>query len=192
MTDNGILTRLGRGLFSMMFLTGTFLFGGGCASGPKIPPPPTVLHVDLERYAGHWYELARYPNRFQMDCVGVTADYSPREDGKIDVLNMCWRGSFDGKKARARGVAKVVDKESNAKLKVTFFWPFYGDYWIIMLDPEYSWAVVSHPSREYLWILCRTKAMDEPTYAGILDQLQQWGFDTSKLIRTEHAGKVAY
>src|SRR5579871_1687307 len=112
---------------------------------PEHAAVKTVAHVDLERYVGKWYEVARYPNRFERDCArNVTAEYAKRADGDISVLNECVKA--DGGVKRSQGRAKVVDKTSNAKLKVTFFWPFYGDYWVIDLGEHYEYAVVSEPS----------------------------------------------
>ena len=143
----------------------------------------TVPKVEVQRYLGRWYEIARYPNRFQKDCAsGVTADYSLRSDGKITVLNQCKKA--DGKNKTAKGKAKIVDKSTNAKLKVTFFWPFYGDYWIIDLGERYDYAVVSEPSRKYLWILSRTPTLSDSTYEAILRRIRTNGFDPSRLMRT--------
>lgn len=148
------------------------------------PPLDVVPFVDINRYAGQWYEISRYPHRFQEGCVGSRATYTLRNDGKIAVLNECFEGSFTGKLRNAKGTAKVVDTESNAKLKVSFFWPFYGDYWIIDLGKEYEYAVVGHPDRTYLWILSRKKKMDETVYQDILARLTAQGYDTAKLILT--------
>ncbi|GAB4314628.1 MAG: lipocalin family protein [Candidatus Sumerlaeia bacterium] len=164
----------------------------GCARGPGLPPPPVELYVDLDRYAGHWYEIARYPNRFERGCVGVTADYTLREDGRLTVVNQCWKGSFSGKRRRVRGLARVVDTESNSRLKVSFFRPFWGDYWIVMLDPDYQWAVVSDPNRKYLWILSRHKTMDDALFARITTQLRQWSFEPARLERTAHTFELIY
>jgi apolipoprotein D and lipocalin family protein len=144
-------------------------------------PLRTVARVDLSRYIGTWYEIASFPQRFQKGCTASMAVYSIREDGQIEVLNRCHRDSLGGRETIARGRARVIDRDSNAKLKVTFFWPFWGDYWIIDLDPEYRWAVVGHPSRKYLWILCRTRAMDPLVYSGILERLSGQGYDVGKL-----------
>ena len=144
-----------------------------------------IPFVDLTRYSGVWYEISRYPNSFQEGCVGSRATYTLREDGKIGVLNECLEGSFSGRHRNAKGTAKVVDTKSNARLKVSFFWPFYGDYWIIDLGREYEYAVVGHPERTYLWILSRTKKMDEKLYGEILGRLEAKGYDTAKLIKTE-------
>jgi apolipoprotein D and lipocalin family protein len=144
----------------------------------------TVAHVDLEQYIGKWYEVARYPNRFERECArDVTAEYAERPGGEISVVNQCVKA--DGGMKRSEGRAKVVDKASNAKLKVTFFWPFYGDYWVIDLGEHYEYAVVSEPSRKYLWILSRTPSLDAGTYAAIVGRLKEKGFDVGRLAKTE-------
>lgn len=144
----------------------------------------TVPHVDLKRYMGTWYEIARYPNNFQKGCVGSKATYSLRDDGKVSVLNECYNESFSGKLRSAKGKAWVVDKESNARLKVSFFWFFAGDYWIIDLADDYSYAVIGHPKRKYLWILSRAKEMNESVYNTILSRLKDNQYDTARLIKT--------
>jgi len=144
---------------------------------------PTVPSVDLNRYVGRWYEISRYPNRFQKKCVGdTTATYTLREDGKITVLNSCRKAN--GKLDDAQGSATVADKKTNAKLKVTFFWPFSGDYWIIGLDPDYRWVVVGEPSRRYLWILAREPHMSDTDYNQAVSIAREKGYDTGKLIMT--------
>jgi len=147
----------------------------------------TVPHVELARYLGTWYEIASYPQRFQKGCTGTTATYTLRADGTIEVLNRCARDSLTGRVTVARGRAKVVDKNSNARLKVSFFWPFWGDYWIIDLGRDYEYAVVGHPSRKYLWILSRTPALAPTVYEGILERLRKQGYDTSRLATTLQA-----
>lgn len=147
-------------------------------------PLQTVTFVDLERYAGQWYEIARYNHRFQKGCVGSRATYTLRDDGKINVVNECYENSFSGKLRSAKGKAWVVDKETNAKLKVSFFWPFAGDYWIIDLGRNYEYAVIGHPSRKYLWILSRTPHLEENVYDSILARLETQGYDTSKLMKS--------
>lgn len=151
-------------------------------------PLPTVSNVDLTRYVGKWYEVARYPNRFEKDCVSdVTAEYA-QQDGKISVVNTCRKA--DGLNKQSKGTAKVVDSKTNAKLKVTFFWPFYGSYWIIDLAPDYSYAVVGEPSRKYLWILSRTPALEGGTQQKIHGRLRELGYDPAKLIETKHSQNV--
>jgi len=145
-----------------------------------------VPKVDLQRYAGTWYEIARYPNRFQKDCFATSVSYAIRDDGTVEVVNRCRSGSVNGEERSIRGKAWSVDPVTQAKLKVQFFWPFRGDYWIIQLDNDYRYAVVGHPRRTYLWILSRTPVMDEQTYAAILARLQEQGYDTEKLLRTPH------
>jgi apolipoprotein D and lipocalin family protein len=142
-----------------------------------------VDSVDLSRYVGTWYEIARLPNSFQKKCAdSVTANYTLRADGKVDVVNRCRKPS--GEYTTAKGKAKIVDKQTNAKLKVTFFWPFYGDYWILDLGQNYEYAVVGDPSRKYLWILSRTPRMDEGLYQQLLNRMAGRGFKTEMMIRT--------
>ena len=154
-----------------------------------LPPLEVVNDVDLDRYAGQWYEIASFPQRFQRGCVASEARYTPRDDGRIRVENACRDGSFDAEWRRAEGVAWVTDpSKSNAKLKVQFFWPFRGDYWIIELDPDYRYAVVGHPSRDYLWILSRSPAMDPQVYEELLVRIAAHGFDPGRLNRTPQPG----
>jgi len=142
-----------------------------------------VASVDLSRYVGRWYEIARLPNRFQKKCAdSVTADYTLRSDGNIQVVNRCRKAS--GEFTTAKGKAKVVDKTTKAKLKVTFFWPFYGKYWILDLGPNYEYAVVGEPGRDYLWILSRNPQIDETLYQQLLAKMQARGFDTTRMIKT--------
>jgi apolipoprotein D and lipocalin family protein len=149
-------------------------------------PLKTVDSVDLQRYAGDWYEIARYPNRFQRDCDSdVHVRYMLQGSGKLSIRNECRKAN--GKPDIANGTAKVVDRKSSAKLKVTFFWPFYGDYWIIDLDPRYRYAVVGEPGRKYLWILSRSKELDQESYQHILQRAAENGYDTSKLVKTKQS-----
>jgi len=150
----------------------------------KEPELTTVDSVELERYLGTWYEIASYPAWFQRDCTAVSAHYSLRDDGLLKVVNSCRKGSLDGKLKQSTGRAKVVDTDSNAKLKVSFFGPFWGKYWIIDLDPDYQWAVVGEPKRKYLWILSRTRSMDDEVYERILAGLPDKGYDSDGLNRT--------
>jgi apolipoprotein D and lipocalin family protein len=147
-------------------------------------PLPVVPIVDLKRFAGEWYEIARFPNSFQRDCVRSKATYTLRDDGKMSVLNQCYDKSLSGKLREASGTAWVVDEKTNAKLKVSFFWPFAGDYWIIELGNNYEYVVIGHPERKYLWILSRTTTMSEDLYKAILGRLKAADYDTSKLIKS--------
>ena len=140
--------------------------------------------VELHRYLGTWYEIASYPAWFQRGCTAVTATYSMRDDGLIKVVNSCRKGSLTGRLKESVGRAKVVDTISNAKLKVSFFGPFWGKYWIIDLDPNYQWAVVGEPKRKYLWILSRSRSMDDDLYAEIVARLSRQGYDPARLRRT--------
>ena len=142
-----------------------------------------VPHVELEKYLGKWFEIAHLPARFQEGCTDTTATYTLSKDGNISVLNECRR---NGKVKLAKGKAKVVDKNSGAKLKVTFFWPFYGDYWIIDLGKDYNYAVVGTPNRKYLWILSRTPQMADKLFSQLIESAKSKGFDVSKLIKTSH------
>ncbi len=147
----------------------------------NLPPLETVQQVDLSRYLGTWYEIASFPQSFQEGCTATTATYSMRADGQIDVLNQCRKDSLDGKEKSAKGRARVVDATTNAKLEVSFFRPFWGDYWIIDLGDDYEYAVVGHPGRDYLWILSRDRQMAPSVYDEILHRLTAQGYETSRL-----------
>lgn len=144
-----------------------------------------VPSVDLGRYLGTWYEIASIPQRFTKGCTATKATYSMRPDGDIRVVNECRKGSPTGELSVAEGKAWVVDKTTNARLKVSFFWPFSGDYWIIELGSDYEYAVVGHPNREYFWLLSRTRQVDEALYQGILGRMAALGYDTNQILRTQ-------
>lgn len=154
-----------------------------CAEGPvgnaDVPEPAKA--VALNRYLGTWYELARYEHRFERGCEGVTAEYSLREDGHIRVVNSCREGAVDGVKKTAEGKAKVVEASRNAKLKVSFFGPFYGDYWVLDHAEDYSWSIVGEPSGRYLWILSRKAVVSKPQMQALIDKVTAMGYDTSLL-----------
>ena len=158
-------------------------------------PVRSVDRVDLDRYAGDWFEIERFPNRFQRDCTGdVSATYRRRADGRLDVINRCRTAGGGIKEAQA--VARVVDPATSAKLKVRFapgvlsFLPFvWGDYWIIGLAEDYSWAVVGSPDREYLWILARGAALDAGRSALAMAAARANGFDVERLVKTHHTGR---
>jgi len=145
--------------------------------------PETVKYVDLEKYSGLWYEIAAFPTRFEKGCSNTTAEYQISESGHVIVINRCKR---DEKRTKIKGKAFIVPNSGNAKLKVQFFWPFRGDYWIFELADDYSVAVVGSPSRKYLWILARENKLDENIYREFVLRMEQKGFDTGQLVRTEH------
>ena len=165
-----------------------FAGGVGCTTTTErlhLPPVQTVAKVDIQKYAGMWYEIAAFPLLAERGCTGVTATYKLRDDGEIDVLNRCRQYSLDGPEDSVNGRARVVDTATNAKLQVSFFRPFWGDYWVIDLAPDYSYAVVGHPSRDYLWILSRTPKMNEDVYQGILKRLkEEHKYELDRLVRT--------
>ena len=154
-------------------------------TGCPTNPPETVPSVDLERYAGKWYEIAKYPVFFENGLAGVTAEYTLMNDGTVQVINRGFQGSLDGNATSIQGTATISDATTNAKLKVRFdTFPanlFPADYWIIALDSDYQHAVVSNPFRNVLWILNRTPQMDAGTYSDILSNLSDDGFDVTKL-----------
>jgi apolipoprotein D and lipocalin family protein len=143
--------------------------------------PTTADSIDLQKYTGKWYEIASYPMSFQKDCFCVTAEYTNTEKGYVKVYNSCRKGSVNGKIKSITGKAFPVAGTNNAKLKVQFFWPFKADYWVIDIAEDYSWAVVSGPSRKYLWILNRTPDMQKETWQYITDRLVENGFELTKL-----------
>jgi apolipoprotein D and lipocalin family protein len=160
-------------------------------------PLRVIDSVELTRYAGRWYEAARLPNKFQDHCAGdVVVHYAPRSDGRIDVVNRC--RTFTGKVDQARGVArKAGDGTSTARLEVrfapailSFLRAVWGDYWIIGLGPEYTWAVVGTPNREYLWILSRTPEMSEASYARALEIARGNGFDVTRVVKTTNSDRA--
>jgi apolipoprotein D and lipocalin family protein len=170
------------------FLLG--LLSAGCATTTTerlhLPALQTVAHVDLGRYLGTWYEIAAFPQSFQRGCTASTATYALRDDGDLDVVNRCRKESVEGPEKTARGRARVVDTTSNARLEVSFFRPFWGDYWIIDLGVDYDYAVVGHPGRDYLWILSRRPTLEAGVYDAILGRLTAQGYETSRLVRTVH------
>ncbi len=150
----------------------------------------TVPSVDLKKYSGTWYEIAKYPNKFQKNCVGnTTATYTLKSEGKLEVLNRCLEKDGTTKAAKAAG--KINDKQTNAKLKVRFapgftsFLPFvWADYWVIDLASDYSYAVVATPDRDYFWILSRTPELKDDIYQNILRRAETQGFVPSRVVKT--------
>jgi apolipoprotein D and lipocalin family protein len=151
----------------------------------QLPELQTVPHVDVKKYAGKWYEIASFPQIFQKGCHCTTAEYTMTDKGYLIVENRCNKDSINGKQSYIKGKAFVEENSDNAKLKVQFFFPFRAKYWIIDLADDYSYAVVSHPNRKYLWILSRTPKMSDVVYQQILSWLKDKGFDLTKLQVTE-------
>lgn len=154
-------------------------------SGQSQTRPSVVKEVDLNRYKGKWYEIARLPNWFERKLKCTSATYSLREDGRITIVNSGNYIEYPQKKNNAKGVAWIPDKNSPAKLKVQFFWPFSGDYWIMELDKDYRYVLVGEPSFKYLWILSREKKMDDETYKRLLNKAIENGYDVKPIIRVE-------
>lgn len=147
-------------------------------------PVETVPRVDLPRYLGTWHEVARLPQFFQRHCLGdVTAQYTLRDDGRIGVLNRC---RTDKRFIQAKATARVLPDSGNARLKVTFLWPFSGDYWVIGLDEQYRWAVVGDPKRKYLWILSRTPVLAKEDMEKAQQVAKDQGYDLGRLMVTEN------
>lgn len=179
-TGNRLVLAGGLMLITFIFLLATV------QAGPVQP----VSAVDLDRYIGRWHEIARYPNRFQKDCRGdVTATYELTEDGRLRILNRCVDAA--GRIVEAEGVARVVKGSNNARLKVRFapgwigWLPFVcGDYWVIGLSRDYTWAVVGTPDRKYLWVLAREPELSYEDWAAATTTAQENGFDISALVRS--------
>lgn len=177
-----------RKLLAVAGIAGVGIILAGCAQllsrhsvGNNSVPPP-AKRVSLERYLGRWFEIARYEQSFQKGCEGVTADYSLGKDGEINVVNRCRKP--DGKIDEAHGRAKVVDTATNAKLKVSFFGPFFGDYWVLDHADDYSWSIVGEGSGRFLWILARNPNPTDSEVARLIGRAREMGYDTSMLVRT--------
>jgi apolipoprotein D and lipocalin family protein len=178
-----------------LFVFSTSLFAQTKRSD-KEDAPQAVASVDLKRYAGKWFEIARYPNKFQKKCVAnTTATYSLNVDGSLGVLNQCLvkNGTLEG----ANGMAKIIDSASNAKFAMSFAAQYksfssddWRDYWILDLDVDYQYAAVGDPRRQYLMILSRTPEMSDATYQNILRRVEKLGFNPAKLQKTTQNAQV--
>ena len=176
----------------MALIAGAALTLGACATlqrGPvgnaAVPQPAKA--VDLNRYAGLWYEIGRYENGFERGCEGVTAEYTRRDDGLVGVLNTCRQGGIDGPVKTAEGRARVVADSGDARLKISFFGPFYlGDYWVLDHADDYSWSIVGEPSGRYLWLMSRTAKPTEEVRATILNRTAALGYDLALVRETQH------
>ncbi|BAX81445.1 lipocalin [Labilibaculum antarcticum] len=170
-------------IISSLIISNSFM---SCNTQKSMIDKTVVEQLDIQRYLGIWYEIARYDHRFERGLVGVTADYSTRDDGKIKVVNSGYENSFEGKFSQAVGKAKIPQPEkAPAKLKVSFFLFFYGDYFVMELDKDYQWAVIGSSSDKYLWILSRTPKMENELYTDLLTRLKKRGYDVSSLIKVE-------
>ena len=173
-------------IFSL--LTMLFSFQNNLPQEKDLPPLKTVNQVDLNKYAGQWYEIAKIPNSFQDQCAyGTTAEYKLIEDGEIQVINKCY--TKEDEPDIAEGLAKVADKKTNSKLEVSFFSilgfrPFWGDYWIIGLDDNYQWAIVGSPNRKYGWILSRTPSLPDEIMNKIFSILKDQYYDPDEFEMT--------
>lgn len=163
---------------------------GACAAGPSgnraVPQPAKA--VDLKAYYGRWYEFARYENSFERGCEGVTADYAPMPGGLIAVINTCYEGAPGGPARVANGKARPVGDPLGAKLKVSFFGPFFlGDYWVLDRADDYSWSIVGEGSGRYLWVLTREPVPTPERRAALVERLKALGYDTAMVRYTVHA-----
>lgn len=159
-----------------------FISLSSCKIQHEMIDKTVVDDLSIEQYLGTWYEIARFDHSFERGLVGVTANYSLRDDGKIKVVNSGYKNNLDGELSVAEGKAKIPDPEVPAKLKVSFFWIFYSDYYVLELDDDYQWAIVGSSSDKYLWILSRTPHIDQQLYEKLLRKISQRGYDTSLLI----------
>ena len=157
------------------------------ASGDDKPPLQTVPSVDLQRYMGTWFEIAAFPQKFQKGCHCSKAEYEMTDEGYVRIINSCRKDSAEGREKISKGKAFVVEGTGNAKLRVQFFWPFRGDYWIIELAEDYSHVVVGAPNRDYLWILARTPKIDETLYQDIVARCAEKGFDMTRLVLSDQS-----
>lgn len=177
---------------SIALIAGAALTLGACATLQRGPVgnaavPQPAKPVDLNRYAGLWYEIGRYENGFERGCEGVTAQYTVRDDGLVGVLNTCRQGAVDGPEKASEGKAKIVEGSENAKLKVSFFGPLYvGDYWVLDRADDYSWSIVGEPSGRYLWLLSRTAQPSAQTRETILNRTRALGYDLTLVRPTQH------
>lgn len=170
---------------NVIFIIALLFFINACNGQNKMIDKTVVKDLNIERYLGKWYEISRYDHRFERELVGVTASYSYREDGKIKVVNSGYKKTLNGEKSEAIGKAKIPDSNIPSKLKVSFFWFFYGDYFVLELDKNYQWAVIGSSSDNYLWILSRTPQIEKSLYNELLKKITNRGYDVNKLIRVE-------
>lgn len=182
MTSNSYLYEMKRVIFLILILFFSSLFISCGVKEEKIDQLNPVAKVDLERYMGTWYEIARFPHKFEKNLVGVTATYVLKPNGKISVINQGFKNSLEGKKKTAKAFAKIPNPDYPSWLKVYFFWPFGADYLILELDREaYQYALIGSSSPNYLWILSRNPVMEPSTYNWLVNKAAERGYDISKL-----------
>lgn len=183
------MLKLFKGLNISFIVIGFVLIGNvfnSCKIQKSMIDNTVVNELDIKKYLGTWYEIARYDHSFERGLEGVTANYSMRADGKIKVINSGYKNSLDGKFSQAVGKAKIPDPiHDPAKIKVSFFLFFYGDYYVMELDKDYQWALIGSSSDKYLWILSRKPQMEKELYNELLERLKKRGYDVSKLIKVE-------
>lgn len=177
----------GKRTLRILAAAGVALFTGCATTTPPEPGHVVEGPVDLDRYAGRWYEIAAFPQFFQKGCHCTVAEYR-REGDRIRVVNRCRKGGPDGPETVARGWAEPVPDSGNARLTVSFFWPFSAPYWIVGLDREaYRYAMVGHPDRDYLWILSRTPELAPEIYRELVDLAREKGYPVERLRRTDQS-----
>jgi apolipoprotein D and lipocalin family protein len=172
-------------LLPTLLLVGAAGFLVGCAtgrpSGNRAVPQP-AKPVDLSRYLGRWYEMARYDAGFERDCEAATADYALRPDGLVSVTNSCREGAPDGPVRSITGRARIVPDSGNAKLKVSFFGPFFvGNYWVMDHADDYGWTIVGEPTGKYLWVLTRDPTPDQASKDALVGRVAALGYNTGML-----------
>ena len=171
-----------RIIIIVLIIVGLFFLGyQWLSSRSKLIPPKTAANIDLKKYSGRWYEIARLPNRFEKGCRCVVATYA-LDGNYIKVTNRCIK---NGKLKTVTGKAWPVKNSNNSKLKVQFFWPFKGNYWIIYVDPAYRYAIVGGPRRKYLWILARNKKISSKDFSFLKQIAEKEKFDLTDVIHTD-------
>ncbi len=176
-----------RNIFILVLSLLVLIINTGCSSTKDMERTKTVENLELKNFLGKWYEVARFDHSFERGLSGVTATYSMREDGKIKVLNQGYKGGSNGELSQAVGKAKIPNPtEEPGKLKVSFFWIFYGDYFVLELDEQnYQWALIGSSSEKYLWILSRTPQLEDDVKNHILEKIKERGYSKELLIWVE-------
>ena len=176
-------------IFHLFLIITTLLVCNCTKTQSQMIDKTTVKELDLNRYLGKWYEIARFPHSFEKNLMGVTATYRLKDGGMIEVLNEGFKGTLDGDHSKAIGKAKIPNKLEPGKLKVSFFWIFYADYFVLELDPNYQYVMIGSSSEKYFWILCRTPQMDPAVYNMLCDKARKRGYNLDKLYKVPQAAK---